>query len=40
MVLVCVPMPGKEIVKSAEHVSDVDADYKLFPSLLPASEND
>ena len=27
MALVCVPKPGKVIVKSAEHVSDVDADY-------------
>ena len=28
MVLVCVPIPGQEIVKLAEYVSDVDADYK------------
>ena len=33
MVLVCVPIPGKESVKSAEHVSDVDADYN--PPPLP-----
>ena len=37
MVLVCVPIPGKEIVKSAEHVSDVDADYK--PPPLPFFTN-
>ena len=37
MVLVCVPLPGKQIVKSAEHVSDVDADYK--PPLLPLPLN-
>ena len=33
MVLVCVPLPGKERVKSAEHVSDLMADFKT-PTLL------
>ena len=32
MVLVCVPIPGKESVKSAEHVSDMDAEK---PPPLP-----
>ena len=27
MVLVCVSIPGKAIVKSSEHVNDVDAAY-------------
>ena len=35
MVLVCVPIQEKEIVKSAEHVSDVDADHKPPPLPLP-----
>ena len=35
IVLVCVPIPGKAIVKLAEHVIDMDADYKhnLFFNL-------
>ena len=33
MVLVCVPILGKEIVKPAEHVGEVDADYKPPPFL-------
>ena len=33
MMMVCVPIPEKENMKSAEHVSNVDADYK--PPRLP-----
>ena len=37
MVFVCVSSPWKEIVTSAEHISDVDADYKSPPLPFNAS---
>ena len=35
--LVCVPIPGNEIVKSAEHVIDIEADYNphLYFTFTP-----
>ena len=31
--IICVPIPGRVLVKSTEHVSDIDANYK--PPALP-----